>query len=445
MNERASPLRIRLGVDVQGARGVNTEKDPSAIGPDEFTSLINTRLQGGRIVNRKGLATVNSGGTYSGCPTGGNGGGDGNAGGEVGERLYIVGSDIYFYDSAISATIQKVPYSPAYTIYCGVEHNDSIYLSVYDTGTPQNIVKTFYPVTIGASGSGIAEGSEPVNVMLITAANSMVVGEMVSHYGNLYGIVSSGEVGTTDQKGYVWKYDGTTYSVVDAPEPLGESAFPKVTLVPFNEQLFAFYSGEYDGASAQYAEARLMDTNGSWSQITIPNITDTTYYYVRQGVTYKNTVYIPTVNTYTTDGDTIEVLAYSSGSAMTVARQINVIPAAGSGTRGASLAVFNSYLFYAYRNNDNHVVIGRTDGSSWTDEHKDLTTQFSISTTDSSEPGVFLAVYKNELYAYVNCGFGTDWRLFKSPGTDTTGTWTTVLTLSGAAYSISYDQQIFTA
>lgn len=71
--ERANNFRLRVGVDVPEFQGMNTEREPSSVPQAQFQELVNVRHDGGKIVNRKGLAKVNSGGAITGTPTGAGG------------------------------------------------------------------------------------------------------------------------------------------------------------------------------------------------------------------------------------------------------------------------------------------------------------------------------------------------------------------------------------
>jgi hypothetical protein len=71
--ERANNIRVRVGVDVNEFQGMNTEREPASLPVTQFVELVNVRHDGGKLVNRKGLTKVNSGGAITGTPTGAGG------------------------------------------------------------------------------------------------------------------------------------------------------------------------------------------------------------------------------------------------------------------------------------------------------------------------------------------------------------------------------------
>lgn len=99
-----------------------------------------------------------------------------------------------------------------------------------------------------------------------------------------------------------------------------------------------------------------------------------------------------------------------------------------------SVAVFNGYLYYGWRRTtDNHLLIGRYDGTTWTDAHKDLTAQ---ATDTGSVPSLLsnriddLIAHRGVLYAIAFSAFQASPAveegeyLLYSDGTDTGGLWT---------------------
>jgi hypothetical protein len=98
-----------------------------------------------------------------------------------------------------------------------------------------------------------------------------------------------------------------------------------------------------------------------------------------------------------------------------------------------AVAVFNGFLYYGWRNTSNgHIVIGRYDGTTWTDTHKDLTAQASDSGSVPSRISNRiddLIAHRGVLYGIVFTSAGvspvTDEGeyLVYSDGTNTSGTW----------------------
>lgn len=119
---------------------------------------------------------------------------------------------------------------------------------------------------------------------------------------------------------------------------------------------------------------------------------------------YKDVLYIA-------DGSG-EVWSYD-GSTLAVAQTV------GSATAVRSVTVFNGLLYYGYET-ASAAIIGTFNGSVWTDVHKNLTTQFTGTSSIRS-----LKAYRNSLYAAgIRSSSG---RLFFSPETSTSGSWTQVV------------------
>lgn len=102
--------------------------------------------------------------------------------------------------------------------------------------------------------------------------------------------------------------------------------------------------------------------------------------------------------------------------------------APASATAVRALEKFNGYLYYSY-DTASAVLIGRYDGSTWSDSHKNMTTQFSGTTSIRS-----IESYRGSLFACgLRSGNGTIWL---SPQETTSGTWVEITpnVLSGVVY-----------
>jgi hypothetical protein len=139
---------------------------------------------------------------------------------------------------------------------------------------------------------------------------------------------------------------------------------------------------------------------GTWTTISAPGVS-----FIGTGYAYKDKFYF-------TDGSKVWVY---DGSTLTVATS----PA---GATHMTLAVAFGYLFYGYASGASHGVIGRFDGSTWSDTHKDLTAQPGLSNIIRVRS---ICLYRNDLYACilstVGAGSNTSW--MRSDKADTAGDW----------------------
>lgn len=120
---------------------------------------------------------------------------------------------------------------------------------------------------------------------------------------------------------------------------------------------------------------------------------------------YKDVLYI-------TDG-ALNLWSYD-GTTLTIAR----VPASGTAVR--AVATFNGLLYFGY-DTSAAAIIGKYDGSTWTDVEKNLTTQFTGTSSIR-----YLAAYRGCL---IGVGVETTarGRIWISPGTTTTGTYVKVI------------------
>lgn len=139
------------------------------------------------------------------------------------------------------------------------------------------------------------------------------------------------------------------------------------------------------------------DSPGTWTSIGTAASVDM--------ISYKDVLYIATggANVSSWNGTTLTAAARSPAGATAV----------------LSVEVFNGLLYFSYET-ASAAIIGKYDGSSWTDAEKNITTQFSGTTSVRT-----IASY---------CGFlvgggtrSSSGRLWVSPGTTTSGTWVEVV------------------
>lgn len=229
---------------------------------------------------------------------------------------------------------------------------------------------------------------------------------------------------TTGNETHINYFDGTSVvedrSTVDANQ---KGAY----LAQYREDLIAVYTqntGRID--TTVYANRCSRRAASSWSDLTLPADV-TNFNPCGKPVVYKDKLFIPGSGTLASKvGGTGAILLQLSGTTLTVAR--DDITAGSAKAEGYVVAVFNGYLYYGvYGTNDaiaNTAVLGQYDGTTFTDAHKDLHTQFSLSTWSSIIQMISfrgnLAILARSI-SYTSTG---KTHLFLSPGTSTSGTWT---------------------
>jgi len=98
-----------------------------------------------------------------------------------------------------------------------------------------------------------------------------------------------------------------------------------------------------------------------------------------------------------------------------------------------ALGVFGGYLFFGWTTTLGVVTLGRFDGTTWTDSHKNVSA-FVTGATRIRQ----LLEYRGDLWAGV--GAATGFRMYRSPGSDTSGTW--VQTTTSAASFADVNQAL---
>lgn len=251
---------------------------------------------------------------------------------------------------------------------------------------------TYMHRCVAAARSGIVSGSTfPV------FTTGMIVNSSIEYQGYLYmGGLASGDV--TRWSGSVLETDEV--APVTAP----------VIMAVFRETLMAF--------GTQSCKKRNLD--GTWSAVSMPG--GVTSFKPRAAVTYKDRLYIGGFDDATDDTGLILVF---DGTSLTVARTLTV-STNNTDVGCTDLAVSFGYLYYAYNALDVSVAkIGRYDGTTWTDSHKDMNAVVAGCAIGRIYP------YRGSLFV----GLSQQPGLYRSPLSDTAGTY---VAASGVVRSV-YD------
>jgi hypothetical protein len=362
------------------------ESDPAAIPPNHLWLLVNGRLRGGGVIPRAGITEFNSVALQSATACVGWIGDyqistpkklwiglDGCPGISTGTGFSLINIDMeqdpelqrsVYYNGALSGL--------ALAVYGGQLH-----VAVDDELRQIELIGQPY----GTENLSVSGSSQDLPLFSIAAGSIKCMQEFD---GKLFVGVDNG-AGSS----YVAIWDGTTW--FDTTPDLASINAPvcfAVHHVPNGgDALFLGLAGEL----------RYRDTDGNWTTVSAtgfdPNVM----------IPYKDSLYIANG-----DGD---VWVWNNST-------LSVANATASATDCRAVATFDGYLFYGYET-ASAAIIGRFDGSTWVDAHKNLTTQFTGATSVRA-----LAEYRGHLVAgMVQSGFG---RLAVSPGTATTGTYVLV-------------------
>lgn len=391
-----NPFRLRVGMDVPGFEGINTEQDPAAIRDSQFQHLENVRWKGGRLISRNGLAKVNSGAAMLGSVIGG--GSDATldsptplsaGGGGGGSSLVGVGGDVlYRFDPVFGARTVPIVNSSSGSVlwqsamyFVNAQVNPPV-LYAFDPGgnLPPRAVAVFTAMT----------SSAPYGASLCGNCAD----------GKLYVALTSSDAVNTMS---VFSWDGKTVATEEQV-----AGFGTPIIFAYREGLI-YHTGGAPSASDTW---RYRNAAGTWASLGgTPGGGFSTVTPVSAAV-YKDVAYIA-VNT--TGATSRRILSYD-GSTFTTARTVT----------GAlfSLLSFDGSLLYLWdaggaQGGD---AVGTFDGSTWTDTAKDL--------SGTSSRLASMIDYQNELHIVGVAGVSAP-ELVRTTSRAVTGSYTTVLSDTG--------------
>jgi hypothetical protein len=402
LNDRAPASRLRLGLDVAEADGVNNERDPSAIKPSEFVDLKNVDFKGNRLVNRDGLAKFNSGSVMTGSVTGiaddrAMGIGGGQAAG-IGTRVYIVRASetvtqsIITYDFALTtpSELLTMGYFPntlffdSGYVWCGLETGDA--------GTPPSYLARFRPGVVSSPSGAIGDSqASPEPVALLSATQSYVIRDFVKLNGDLFFSVME-----ETSAAAVYKWDGQ--SLTRENSYAGNDAFVAV----YRESVVVMYNEN----PATTPVVRSRSAAGTYSAISFPVSPATfTPTAARQ---YKDKLFI---SGFLASSPATGYILQLDGTSLTLVKTIS-----NSRLGVGGLEVYGGYLYYSYTDtttSPDTVYLGRYDNSSFSDAYATVT-------TGNTNDGGLMTIQGNRLYMLC-----TGSKLAYAPTSDLTS-WSTV-------------------
>ncbi len=387
------PFKRRFGVDnFPRWRGVNKQGPPSGIALNELREGINVRFSGGQIVNRGGQGKLSEN-TVTGCVFGMM---DNHTQQIYGVKLYITsGTALEAYSLEDTPNLQQITES-AGALYNGnmVVFQEQLHyigggINLYKIG-PVELLPGQSAGDVAGLLRGIKIASHPTGdqFSFCTVFRPTLVEEEHIFIGC-----------STD--GVIWRWDGV--SLVADSTALGATDWHVLTT--YREDLFVF--------GLHYAKKR---DGGTYTNISMPG--GTTSFRPYDAVTYKDVLYI--IGTDDIGAVWTPRILSWDGTTLAIANSMdNTGSIQDSSEGGRSLAVFNGYMFYGWQDPDGAVngaaMLGRFDGSSWVDAHKDFHAQFGAGRNVNS-----LQSTPNSLFAALHISN----KLVESPGVTTSGTWT---------------------
>jgi hypothetical protein len=379
-SDRANPYRVRLGIDVPRARGVNTEVDPAALPPDQFRRLENVDFRGNRIVNRKGLAKVNSSGAMTGSVMGiaddrGNNG--------SGKRIYYIGIDengLAIYDPSQTTTYEYVstfPFSNVATGSLGSKNrmlffdakDGYVYFAKDDADTlsaasSSTKLYRFRPGVVTSPGGSIATAQampEPVFQFSPTyATDASIAADSMQRVGSLLYIGASEKLsaGGSAVDAYVYRYDGTTLTQEDTYS-ITDSVNLTAVIATYRNRPVVLYA---TNSSLYPPVVRYKDDAGTWQSIAWPGGNGARFSSVCE---YKDKLFVSGYTGTAFQGAIWQI----SGTTMTAVKTISSMTGL-DGIQG--LATDGTYLYYTYYKTN--FYMGRYDDSSFSDTYATVAT-----------------------------------------------------------------------
>lgn len=360
-------------------QGMDKESNPASIDIYKLQHAENVRFRSDGIIARGGQSKLNASQLANSCIW-------------VGDfplctpyKLYLVldgcpgkntvlGTTLIAFDYETSPQFQRVVYqASASNVYRMAPFDDVLYLGLDSELRALQLITYPYGQEALETTDGVA-----VTDRLIGTFSGFTVSAMKAFDSQLYTALDAGAGASK-----IAAWDGLTLrddvTAIDAPTGFGL----------YRELLIAGFAA----ASNKISYRTVGASPGTWTNVA-PGAG--TVAMVSKGVSYKDKFYFPDGGTgiWVYDGATL-------ASAHTVA-----------GATMNDVAVFNGFLYFGY-DKASHGIVGKYDGTTWTDVEKDLN---SVVTNTTS--CVAIEEYRGSLFCA--CTTGTKFSLLVSDQTDTT-------------------------
>lgn len=384
-DRQTSPFNFFAGVGGALRRwsGARPEGNPASVPPNMFRVLENVRYYASDIVERGGqekLTANTLGGAIRGIFDTSEGEGPSSELSDLTPtrpHLYLISNPIRHrtYDSPKNTgwTTNDFPNASYYAC-----------LAFGDRTRPDKLItRKTYVLGNGASNLSLdlreiragGKGHRMIATLPIVNAGDTVDtrGKALGEYrNNLWFAYTTLLSGGANAEIKVYKWDGLT-ATLDHTHTMLQANLVNVFLCEYREDLFLGYGGA--AAAGAAVKRRLID--GTWGTIALPG--GITQFYVTSMKVFKDKLYIAGADV-TGVGTSVAKILVWDGSATTVARTPN--PGAHPLEAVMTLEKLDGYLYFVHQSNavgsmtNANVILGRFDGTTWTDSYKDLSGQF---------------------------------------------------------------------
>lgn len=384
---RRSPLRLRLGINLDTFRGINLENDPGAIGDDELQLANNIRiLANGKIVGRGGQEKVNTS-AMSGCV-------DGLIDDEMNDDD-DEDSRLFYDKNGTNASTFKVVGTKAgespEDVVDNLGANEFARFAEFEGRLIACNKSSFYEID-PAIGTGTLLDTTGAT------ANDTDINGVVLHDFKLW-------FAAKENKVYTW--DGDTVATVgtglggyagNSPDPGGKVFRYKGDAYFTNAHVFKRYAG------------------GTWTAVALPG--SLTSFRCFGAVELLDVLYLFGADRIGAANINFVIVSYN-GTATAVARTVtNEAVAANSFTGVTCAVVVDDVMYFGWHNTTtDNVIVGRYDGTTWTNTYHDVT-------ADGVSTGAPRAMAHFDRRLWMSGTFG--FPLMRSEQDDFTDAWTEV-------------------
>lgn len=395
-----SPIQYRVGIDFERFRGVNKEKDPGALSPDELQEAINIRLTpSGKIVCRGGQEPVFED--------------------ELDDCVTMIFDDEYnpndriYYDAPPSSSGRKIK---AANVASGTVSTivDDAGVAAADDSKRLFVVYKRELYTFGANTLvSVDVAGQKVTLRLTIGAVSDATTRINSAV--VFDDGTGEKIWMCTSGGYVYSWDGSLLTLEASALGAATGATHGTFLIPYLGYLF-------------FASTHLLlrrSTAGDWTT-TIAMPGGTTEFQPYDLVVHRNILYLMGIET-NGGSDRDPIILSTDGQTLSIAR---VLPTVGSGSIGSQEGCragvsFGGYLFYAWMDasvSSGNIYLGRYDArtNTWVDTHKNITGQFG------PDGETVTRLQKAGGCIFLGGPSENDVKLIRSPLSNTAGTWATV-------------------
>lgn len=432
--------------------GINTEDDPAVIEQGQLQAAENVRWQAGTYVDRPGLLKATSGGALTGTVYGMFDAGGGHRVQVTTPKAVFVQQaphtaplKLWIFDPEATPTVQSVTLSSDINTIGAINRmSDGTTYVACSQAVGAEFNGTLLKLERPASGASAANGDAPVPIPAFSTRDQTFAISAHDVAGYTYiGVQHEDTVAVG-----VYEWDGAGSRLVDAPTGgvyragapsslalvVGADFYPLLT--EWQGTPVVLYA---DSSAGVTNEIRFRETADQWSGFDL-GTSGVTYFGGIGALTYRSSTWL--FGQHFPGG----VLSAGAGQGYFAelyqrtdvpnyplpTLRVGHGPLADANTAvTCACRTSDGYMYFGYGSFDNVATyrskVGKYDGTTWTDEEKDLRATFpddSLSSVDA----VF--ELKKKLYACVSNVARTEAYLYSAPLGSTSGTWTKEATIS---------------